>query len=98
MKVKKVNLAKLIHDAYVDRVELGFALNGNDLRSLKTLRKAVNRNDGIDIGDSLFRWIVNEAVEGGETVDGKFDVDAIVHVLERGVKDMEAVIESLNAV
>ena len=81
------NLARIVYDAY-PHADLLPVDPERDCRSLKNLMKKVATDD---IGDSLFRFIVMEIVEGGEgTLDGA------VRVMEQAKKDVDLVLQALR--
>jgi len=83
---KETNIARIIYDAY-PHADLLPIDPGQDCRSLQSLLSKVTAEN---IGDSLFRFIVVEIVEGGEgTLDGA------IRVLERAREDVEAVLQAL---
>ena len=80
------NLARLIYDAYPDSDLLPIDPQ-RDCRSLDDLLERVTTQD---IGDTLFKFLVTEIVEGGEgTLEGA------IRVLKRARKDMDAVFRAL---
>jgi hypothetical protein len=82
------NIAKLIYAAYPHSDLLPIDPN-QDCRDLDTLLAKVTEED---IGDSLFRFMVVEMVEGGEgTLSGA------VRVMVRARDDVQAVLEALYA-
>jgi hypothetical protein len=85
---KETNIARIIYDAY-PHVGLLSIDPDQDCRSLQSLLSKVTAEN---IGDSLFRFIVVEIVEGGEST-----LDGAVRVLERARADVEAVLQALQA-
>ena len=86
---EKLNIARIIYDAYphADLLPIDPEQDCSNLPSL--LAKVTGKN----IGDSLFRFIVVEIVEGGEgTMDGA------IRVMERAREDVETVLQALYAV
>jgi len=84
---KQINIARLIYDAYPNSDLLPIDPE-QDCRNLQTLlAKVTNEN----IGDSLFKFIVVEVVEGGES-----DLDGAIRVMERAKEDLESVLRALN--
>jgi hypothetical protein len=89
-KIKKeINIARIIYDAY-PHADLLPIEPDQDCRSLQALLIKVT---GDNIGDSLFRFIVVEIVEGGEST-----VNGAIRVMERAREDVEAVLQALQAV
>jgi hypothetical protein len=89
-KIKKeINIARIIYDAY-PHADLLPIEPEHDCRNLQTLLSKVNSDN---IGDSLFRFIVVEIVEGGEST-----VDGAIRVMERAREDVEVVLQALQAV
>jgi len=85
---KETNIARIIYDAYPQADLLGIDPD-QDCRSLQSLLSKVTAEN---IGDSLFRFIVVEIVEGGEST-----LDGAIRVLERARADVEAVLQTLQA-
>jgi hypothetical protein len=86
--LKKINIARLIYDAY-PHADLLPIDPDKDCCSLQTLlEKVTNEN----IGDSLFRFIVVEIVEGGEST-----IEGAIRVMEQAREDVEAVLKALRA-
>lgn len=84
---KQINIARIIYDAYPHSDLLPID-PGQDCRDLQTLFAKVTSEN---IGDSLFRFIVVEIVEGGEgTVEGA------IRVMERAREDVETVLQALQ--
>jgi len=84
---KQINIARLIYEAY-PHSDLLPVDPDEDCRSLQTLlAKVANEN----IGDSLFKFIVVEIVEGGES-----NITGAIQVMERARKDVEAVLLALQ--
>jgi len=89
-KIKKeINIARIIYDAY-PHADLLPIDPEHDCRNLQTLLSKVNSEN---IGDGLFRFIVVEIVEGGEST-----LDGAIRVMERAREDVEAVLQALQAV
>ena len=83
----QINIARIIYDAYpyTDLLPID---PEQDCRSLQDLlAKVTNEN----IGDGLFRFIVVEIVEGGES-----SLNGAVRVMERAKEDVEAVLQALQ--
>jgi hypothetical protein len=82
-----INIARIVYDAYPHSDLLPIDPE-QDCRSIETLLAKVT---GENIGDSLFRFMVVEIVEGGEgTLSGA------VRVLEQARADVEAVLQALQ--
>jgi len=85
-KTQRPNLARIVYDAYPgsDLLPIDPQL---DCRSLDDLLERVTTQD---IGDTLFKFLVTEIVEGGEgTLEGA------IRVLKRARKDVDAVLQTL---
>jgi len=83
----QINIARIIYDAYPNADLLPINPE-QDCRSLQGLMVKVT---GENIGDSLFRFIVIEIVEGGEST-----VDGAVRVMQRAREDVDAVLQALQ--
>jgi hypothetical protein len=89
-KIKKeINIARIIYDAY-PHADLLPIDPEHDCQNLQTLLSKVNSEN---IGDGLFRFIVVEIVEGGEST-----LDGAIRVMERAREDVEVVLQALGAV
>ena len=84
----QINIARIIYDAY-PHADLLPIDPEQDCRNLPTLLSKVT---GENIGDCLFKFIVVEIVEGGEST-----LDGAIRVIERARKDVEAVLQALQA-
>ena len=85
-KAHEVNLARILYDAYPDSDLLPLDPD-RDCRNLQVLLEKVRSTD---VGDTLFRFLVLEIVEGGEgTLEGT------IRVVKRARKDMDAVLRAL---
>jgi len=84
---KEINIARIIYDAY-PHVDLLPIDPEQDCRTLQTLLARVT---GENIGDSLFKFMVVEIIEGGDRT-----LDGAIQVLERAKADVEAVLQSLR--
>jgi len=85
---KEINIARIIYDAYHSADLLPIDPD-QDCRSLQALlSKVTNEN----IGDSLFKFMVVEIVEGGEST-----LDGAIQVLERARIDVGTVLQALQA-
>ena len=83
---KSPNIARIVYDAYPHSDLLPIDPE-NDCRSLRMLMRRV-RDD--DIGDSLFRFLVIEIIEGGE---GR--LSGAIRVVKQARDDVEAVLQAL---
>jgi hypothetical protein len=85
-KTNGPNIARIVYDSYPhsDLLPIDPATDRHDLAAL------MHRVWGDDIGDSLFRFLVVEIVEGGEgTLDGA------IRVVRRARDDVHAVLQGL---
>jgi len=89
MTQKEINIARIIYDAY-PHVDLLPIDPDQDCRNLQTLLSKVT---GENIGDGLFKFMVVEIIEGGES-----NLAGAIQVLERAREDVEAVLQALQAV
>lgn len=81
-----LNIARIVYDSYPHSDLLPID-PGRDCGSLRSLRRRVWDDD---IGDSLFRFLVVEIVEGGEgTLSGA------IRVIRRARDDVEVVLQAL---
>ena len=85
---EKINIARLVYDAYPD-ADLLPVDPEKDCRDLQTMLAKVNSKN---IGDGLFKFMVVEIIEGGEST-----LDGAIRVLERARADVEAVLQALQA-
>lgn len=85
---KEINIARIIYDAYphADLLPLD---PDQDCRSLQSLLSKVS---GENIGDGLFKFMVVEVIEGGEST-----LDGAIRVLEQARTDVETVLQALQA-
>ena len=83
---KRLNIARIVYDAYPHSDLLPIDPEG-DCRDLRTLKHRVWDDD---IGDSLFRFIVIEIVEGGEST-----LSGAIRVVKQARDDVEAVLQAL---
>jgi hypothetical protein len=86
-KNAEINIARVIYDAYPHSDLLPIDPE-KDCRSLQSLLAKVTTEN---IGDSLFRFIIVEIVEGGEST-----LDGAIQVLEQAKKDVDAVLHALR--
>ena len=86
---KEMNIARVIYDAY-PHADLLPIEPDHDCRNLQTLLSKVTSEN---IGDSLFKFVVTEIVEGGEGTIG-----GAIQVIEQAKEDIEAVLQALYAV
>ena len=84
---KEINIARIIYNAY-PHSDLLPVDPEQDCRSLESLLAKVT---GDNIGDSLFRFMIVEIVEGGEST-----LDGAIRVLEQARADVEAVLGALQ--
>jgi rubrerythrin len=85
-KSSETNLARIIYEAYPDSDLLPIDPEQH-CRSLDDLLERVTTQD---IGDTLFKFLVTEIVEGGEgTLEGA------IRILKRARKDVDAVLQAL---
>ena len=84
----QINIARVIYDAYPNADLLPIDPE-HDCRDLQTLLAKVTADN---IGDSLFKFIVVEIVEGGES-----SLNGAIRVIERAREDVEAVLQALQA-
>ena len=84
---EQINIARLVYDAY-PHSDLLPVDPEQDCRSLESLLAKVTRDN---IGDGLFRFIIVEIVEGGEST-----LDGAIRVLEQARADVEAVLGALQ--
>ena len=83
----EINIARIVYDAYPHADLLPI----DPEQDCRTLQALLARVTGESIGDSLFRFIVVEIMEGGEgTLDGA------IHVLQQAKADVEAVLQALR--
>jgi len=85
----KINIARVIYDAYPHADILPIDPE-QDCRSLQDLLAKVT---GENIGDGLFKLMVVEIIEGGEST-----LDGAIRVMERAREDVESVLHALQAV
>jgi len=85
---KEINIARVIYDAY-PHADLLPIDPDRDCRNLQTLLSKVTSEN---TGDSLFKFIVIEIVEGGEST-----ISGAIRVMERAREDVEAVLQALRA-
>lgn len=87
MTQEKVNIAKILYDAYPhsDLLPIDPGWDCSDLSAL------LERVKSQDIGDGLFRFMVIEVVEGGEST-----LDGAIRVIERVKQDVVAVLQALR--
>ena len=86
-----MNIARIIYDNYPAAVEL---IPEAKVTDIETLYKWVCKRR--NLGDSLLKFIIIEAKEGGEGPDGKIDPERVGMALTRGLEDLDAVIEALS--
>jgi hypothetical protein len=84
---KEINIARIIYDAY-PHADLLPINPDQDCRSLQSLLSKVT---GENIGDGLFKFMVVEVIEGGEST-----LDGAIRVLEQARTDVETVLQALQ--
>jgi hypothetical protein len=85
---KEINIARIVYDAY-PHADLLPIDPDQDCRSLQSLLSKVT---GENIGDGLFKFMVVEVIEGGEST-----LDGAIRVLEQARTDVETVLQALQA-
>ena len=86
MHKEQINIARLIYDAY-PHADLLPIDPEQGCCSLQSLLAKVTAED---IGDSLFKFMVVEVVEGGDS-----NLDGAIRVMEQAKADVEAVLQAL---
>ena len=84
---EQINIARMVYDAYPHSDLLPIDPD-QDCRNLETLLATVTAEN---IGDSLFRFMVVEIVEGGDSTP-----DGAIRVIEQAKADVEAVLQALE--
>ena len=84
---EQTNIARIIYDAY-PHADLLAIDPEQDCRMLQTLLARVT---GENIGDSLFKFMVVEIIEGGEST-----LAGAIRVLDQARVDVEAVLQALR--
>ncbi len=84
---EQINIARVVYDSYPHSDLLPIDPE-QDCRTLQTLLARVT---GENIGDSLFKFMVVEIVEGGEST-----LNGAVRVMEQARADVEAVLQALR--
>ncbi|NIQ12579.1 MAG: hypothetical protein GWO23_24295 [Gammaproteobacteria bacterium] len=84
---QEINIARILYDAY-PHVDLLPIDPEQDCRTLQTLLARVT---GENIGDGLFKFMVVEIIEGGDSTP-----DGAIQVLERAKEDVAAVLQALR--
>ena len=84
---EEINIAPIVYDAYPHSDLLPIDPE-QDCSSLQNLLEKVTAEN---IGDGLFRFLVVEIVEGGES-----SLDGAIRVLERAKADVDAVLQALR--
>ena len=84
---EEINIARIVYDAYPHADLLPIDAE-QDCRTLQTLLAKVT---GENIGDSLFKFMVVEIIEGGDST-----LDGATQVLEQAKADVEAVLQALR--
>jgi hypothetical protein len=89
-----INIAKLIYENFPDAKDL---IPEECSEDLKQMYRYVVDAPTSELGDSLLRFIVIEAWEGGQLSDGTVDPESVCHALGRGAEEMEQVLGALAA-
>jgi len=84
---EKINIARIIYDAYPHADLLPI----DPEQDCYTMQSLLAKVTGENIGDSLFKFVVIEIVEGGDST-----LDGGIRVLERAKADVEAVLQALR--
>jgi len=84
---KEINIARIIYNAYPHSDLLPIDPD-KDCRNLQTILAKVTNED---IGDGLFKFIVTEIVEGGES-----KITGAILVIEQAKRDLEAVLHAIR--
>ncbi len=82
-----INIARIVYDAHPHADLLPI----DPEQDCRTLQILLARVTGENIGDSLFRFMVVEIIEGGGST-----LDGAIQVLERAKADVEAVLQALR--
>jgi hypothetical protein len=89
-----INIAKLIYENFPDAKDL---IPVECSQDLKQMYRYVTDTPASELGDSLLRFIVIEAWEGGQLPDGTVDAESVCRALGRGAEEMEQVLGALTA-
>ncbi|OHB50601.1 MAG: hypothetical protein A2Y10_10375 [Planctomycetes bacterium GWF2_41_51] len=84
---KEINIGRIIYDAYPHSDLLPIDTD-KDCRNIQALLSKVTNED---IGDGLFKFIVAEIVDGGES-----KITGAILVLEQAKRDIDAVLLALQ--
>jgi hypothetical protein len=84
---EEINIARIVYEAY-PHADLLPIDPEQDCRTLQTLLARVT---GENVGDSLFKFMVVEIIEGGDST-----LNGAIRVLEGAKADVEAVLQSLR--
>ena len=84
---EQINIARIVYDAYPHADLLPI----DPEQDCRTLQILLARVTGENIGDSLFKFMVVEIVEGGEST-----LAGAIRVLDRAKTDVEAVLQALR--
>ncbi len=84
---EQTNIARIVYDAYPHADLLPI----DPEQDCRTLQILLARVTGENIGDSLFKFMVVEIVEGGESTFA-----GAIRVLDRAKTDVEAVLQALR--
>ena len=85
---EEINIARIVYGAY-PHADLLPIDPDQDCRSLQSLLSKVT---GENIGDGLFKFMVVEVIEGGEST-----LNGAIRVLEQARTDVETVLQALQA-
>ncbi len=84
---EEINIARIVYDAYPHADLLPI----DPEQDCRTLQILLARVTGENIGDSLFKFMVVEIIEGGDST-----LDGAIRVLEQAKADIEAVLQTLR--
>ena len=92
MAATMINIAKLIYENFPDAKDL---IPEECSEDLKQMYRYVIDTSVSELGDSLLRFIVIEAWEGGQLSDGTVDAEIVCHALNRGAEELGQVLSAL---
>ncbi len=84
---EEINIARIVYDAYPHADLLPI----DPEQDCRTLQALLARVTGENIGDSLFKFMVVEIIEGGDST-----LDGAIQVLKQAKADIEAVLQTLR--
>ena len=84
---EEINIARIVYDAYPHADLLPI----DPEQDCRTLQALLARVTGENIGDGLFKFMVVEIIEGGDST-----LSGAIRVLERAKADVEAVLQGLR--